>query len=185
MYGQQVAHATTYSPEIPGPILALANFLDCENPAKHRDSHWFVVRWRAMDFERGFVPRPRYFLLRRQKKVSKEKATRDTRPAGSLCFSKSAAAAELAACSRSNSPRRLPRSFLRCSALLTGARPWRRKRSLLMAGDDFCRSDFSPNFLICLGCKPLWYCAVASPASQCQSGLQGRCLCRLGEGVPE
>ena len=80
MYGQQVAHATTYSPEIPGPILALANLLDCENPAKHRDSHWFVVRWRAMDFGREFVPRPRYFLLLRQKKVSKEKATRTSRP---------------------------------------------------------------------------------------------------------
>ena len=29
---------------------------------------------------REFVPQPRYFLLLRQKKVSKEKATRDTRP---------------------------------------------------------------------------------------------------------
>ena len=45
---------------------------------------------------REFVPQPRYFLLLRQKKVSKEKATRDTRPAGSLRFSKVAAAAELA-----------------------------------------------------------------------------------------
>ena len=46
--------------------------------------------------------------------------------AGSLCFSKRAAAVELAACSRSNSPRRLPRTLLRCSALSTGASPWLR-----------------------------------------------------------
>ena len=43
---------------------------------------------------------------------------------GSLRFSKVAAAAELAACGHSNSPRRLPRSFLRCSARPTGLFPW-------------------------------------------------------------
>ncbi len=42
----------------------------------------------------------------------------------SLRFSKPAAAAELAPCGRSNSPRRLPRSFLRCSARPTGLSPW-------------------------------------------------------------
>ena len=54
---------------------------------------------------REFVPQPRYFLLLRQKKVPKEKATRDTRPppaaAGSLRFSAEAAAAELASALRS------------------------------------------------------------------------------------
>ena len=62
-----------------------------------------------MDLGREFVPRPRYFLLLRQKKVSKEKATRDTRPAGSLRFSKVAAAAELASLKQSSpTPPRLP-----------------------------------------------------------------------------
>ena len=76
---------------------------------------------------REFVPQPRYFLLLRQKKVSKEKATRDTRPAGSLRFSKVAAAAELAPARWAGTQTVLadpPRAFLRCSALLTGARSW-------------------------------------------------------------
>jgi hypothetical protein len=66
--------------------------------------------------------------------VSPRKVTQRRRPGrrvlrcatDSLRFSKAAAAAELASALRScsNSPRRLPRSFLRCSARPTGLCPW-------------------------------------------------------------
>ena len=123
------------------------------------------VRQRAMDLGAGGARRARS-LSCLAKKGNPKKATRDTRPAGSLRFSKAAAAAELAnPCGLcSNSPRRLPRSFLRCSALLTGARSWWRKQ--WRASIRCFLSDW----------KPLWYWAAGKAVRQYQSGLQGRCF---------
>ena len=61
--------------------------------------------------------------------------------AGSLCFSRNAAAAELASrfASASNSPRGPLRIALRCSALSTGAGSWWRERYLAAAGFVFRR----------------------------------------------
>jgi hypothetical protein len=122
--------------------------------------------------------------------VSPRKVPQRRRPEGhalrcatdSLRFSKPAAAAELAACSRSNSPRRLPRSFLRCSARPTGLYPWLclhlslaglgRVGSLLPTDPRGQNCPPYKNDNIYLPCKPLWYCLTALPADQYQSGLQ-------------
>jgi hypothetical protein len=84
---------------------------------------------------REFVPQPRYFLLLRQKKVSKEKATRRSRPP--LRYGFPVLLAQCGRCgtrqplraSGSNSPRGPLRITLRCSALSTGAHPWWRQQS--------------------------------------------------------
>jgi hypothetical protein len=85
---------------------------------------------RAVYFDGGFrPPTPGYFLLSRQKKLTKEKATRLPRPAGSLRVSPESALAYAPSLARrrgpaipGGSPSGLIRFGLRCSARQTGGR---------------------------------------------------------------
>ena len=73
--------------------------------------------------ERGVPPCGRaYFLLLRQKKVAKEKATPGAAPAAPVpCATRNAGRLAKLACG-SNNASRLPPAFLRCSAPSTGTR---------------------------------------------------------------
>src|SRR5574343_282752 len=62
-----------------------------------------------------------YFLLLRQKKVAKEKATPGSAPASPVpCATRQAGRLRNSGLRPSNSPRRLPPAYLRCSAPLKG-----------------------------------------------------------------
>ena len=78
----------------------------------------------------------------------------------------------------SNSPRRLPRIELRCSARPTGlihipspAWTWQANRAMALrpSPDSASRQPCYQNYL---PCRPLWYCLTAAPTGQYQRGLQ-------------
>jgi hypothetical protein len=91
---------------------------------------WLVRAVARINFDGGFrPPTPGYFLLSRQKKLTKEKATRLPRPAGSLRFSPESALAYAPSLARRRgqaihglSPSGFSRFGLRCSARQTGER---------------------------------------------------------------
>ena len=101
-------------------------------------------------FGQGFPPCWRaYFLLLRQKKVAKEKATPRAAPALPVpCATRKAGRLAKLACG-SNNASRLPPAFLRCSAPSTGTRKASTRNRLAKKRDFHGQPEKTPKNEIC------------------------------------